>query len=196
MRRKEVDMDALGQVNRCGWCGEDPLYQAYHDEEWGVPELDGRALWEKLVLDGFQAGLAWITILRKREGFRAAFEGFDPAVIAAWGEPDVARLLTDPGIVRHRGKIEATIGNARAFLEIGGAEPFAERVWGYVDGAPLVNHFATLAEVPASTPLSERVSKDLRKAGFRFVGPTIVYAWMQACGLVNDHLVGCPARRV
>jgi DNA-3-methyladenine glycosylase I len=181
---------------RCGWCGNDPLYVAYHDDEWGVPEYDGRALWEKLVLDGFQAGLAWITILRKREAFRAAFEGFDPAIIATWGEPEVTRLLADPGIVRHRGKIEATIGNARAWLDLGGAEAFSDRIWRYVDGNPLVHHHATLAEVPASTPLSEQVSKDLRKAGFRFVGPTIVYAWMQACGVVNDHLVGCPARRV
>ena len=181
---------------RCGWCGEDPLYIAYHDDEWGVPEHDGRALWEKLVLDGFQAGLAWITILRKREAFRAAFEGFEPAVIAGWGEADVARLLADPGIVRHRGKIEATIGNARAYLEIGGGEAFSTQMWAYVDGAPLVNRFQSLADVPASTPLSERISKDLRKAGFRFVGSTIVYAWMQACGLVNDHIVGCPARRV
>ena len=181
---------------RCTWPGTDPQYVAYHDEEWGVPEWHSRALFEKLILDGFQAGLAWITILRKREAFRAAFEGFDPAVIATWGEADVARLLADPGIVRHRGKIEATIGNARAYLDIGGAEAFSDRIWAYVDGAPLVNSFATPAEVPASTPLSERISKDLRKAGFRFVGPTIVYAWMQACGLVNDHITGCPARRV
>ena len=191
-----ADAGGTGQGQRCGWCGDDPLYVAYHDDEWGVPEYDGRALWEKLVLDGFQAGLAWITILRKREAFRAAFEGFDPAVIATWGEADVARLLADPGIVRHRGKIEATIGNARAYLDIGGAEAFSDRIWAYVDGAPLVNSFATPAEVPASTPLSERISKDLRKAGFRFVGPTIVYAWMQACGLVNDHITGCPGRRV
>ncbi|GGD23585.1 DNA-3-methyladenine glycosylase I [Sinisalibacter lacisalsi] len=183
-------------AERCGWCGNDPLYIAYHDREWGVPEYDGRALWEKLVLDGFQAGLSWITVLRKRENFRAAFNGFDPADIATWGEPEVARLLADPGIIRHRGKIEATIGNARAFLAIGGAEAFSEKMWAYVGGAPVVNHFATLAEVPASTPLSEQISRDLRKAGFRFVGPTIVYAWMQACGLVNDHLVSCPARRV
>jgi len=183
-------------ADRCGWCGDDPLYIAYHDEEWGVPEYDGRALWEKLVLDGFQAGLAWITVLRKRENFRAAFEGFDPSRIAHWGDPEVARLLADPGIIRHRGKIEATIGNARAYLDMGGAEAFSERMWSYVGGAPMVNHFATLAEVPASTQLSEQISRDLRKAGFRFVGPTIVYAWMQACGLVNDHLVTCPARRV
>jgi DNA-3-methyladenine glycosylase I len=189
-------METINAGARCGWCGDDPVYQAYHDEEWGVPEYDGRALWEKLVLDGFQAGLSWITILRKRAAFRAAFEGFEPGVIAGWGEPEVARLLADPGIVRHRGKIEATIGNARAWLEMGGAAPFSRAMWGYVDGAPLVNHFATLGEVPASTPLSQQISKDLRRAGFRFVGPTIVYAWMQACGLVNDHLTGCPARRV
>lgn len=181
---------------RCGWCGEDPFYVAYHDDEWGVPEYDGRALWEKLILDGFQAGLSWITILRKRENFRAAFEGFRPEVIAEWGAPEVARLLADEGIVRHRGKIEATIGNARAYLEMGGAGAFSDRVWSYVEGAPLVNHFAALSEVPASTPLSERMSKDLKKAGFRFCGPTIVYAWMQACGLVNDHILSCPARRV
>lgn len=181
---------------RCGWCGEDPLYVAYHDDEWGVPEFDGRALWEKLVLDGFQAGLSWITILRKRAAFRAAFEGFDPQVIAEWGEGDVARLLADPGIVRHRGKIEATIGNAQAYLRLGGAEAFSEQMWGYVDGAPLVNRFASLEAVPAFTPLSQQISKDLKKASFRFVGPTIVYAWMQACGLVNDHIVGCPARRI
>ena len=189
-------MDAADMGDRCGWCGDDPLYQAYHDTEWGVPEYDGRALWEKLILDGFQAGLAWITILRKRDAFRAAFEGFDPQVIAGWSEPEVTRLLADPGIVRHRGKIEATIGNARAWLDMGGSESFSAAIWGYVDGAPLVNRFTTLAEVPASTLLSEQISKDLRKAGFRFVGPTIVYAWMQACGVVNDHLVGCPARRV
>lgn len=182
--------------DRCGWCGNDPLYIAYHDEEWGVPEYDGRALWEKLVLDGFQAGLSWITILRKRENFRTAFEGFDPEVIVGWGEPEVAQLLADPGIIRHRGKIEATIGNARAWLDIGGADAFAKKMWSYVDGMPLVSHFETLAEVPASTPLSEQISKDLKKSGFRFVGPTIVYAWMQACGLVNDHILTCPARRI
>ncbi|MAM61817.1 DNA-3-methyladenine glycosylase I [Maritimibacter sp. UBA3975] len=181
---------------RCGWCGTDPLYVAYHDTEWGVPEYDGRALWEKLILDGFQAGLSWITILRKRENFRQAFEGFEPEVIAHWGEPEVARLLTNEGIIRHRGKIEATIGNAQAYLDMGGAQPFADRMWGYVGGAPQVNHFESLAEMPPKTPLSEQVSKDLKKAGFRFCGPTIVYAWMEACGLVNDHIVGCPARRV
>ncbi len=180
---------------RCGWCGTDPLYVAYHDTEWGVPEHDGRALWEKLVLDGFQAGLAWITILRKREAFRAAFAGFDPERIAGWGEAEVARCLADPGIVRHRGKIEAAIGNARAFLEIEARGGFADFVWDRVGGVPVQNAWRTPGEVPASTPASERFSKDLRTAGFRFCGPTIVYAWMQATGLVNDHLASCPRHR-
>ncbi len=177
---------------RCGWVGDEAIYLHYHDTEWGVPEWDGRALWEKLILDGFQAGLSWITILKKREAFRAAFEGFDPEVIAGWGERDVLRLLADPGIVRHRGKIEATIGNARAYLSLAERQGFAAFVWGYVDGVPLQERRAGMADVPAFTPLSERLSTDLKKAGFRFCGPTIVYAWMQACGVVNDHLVGCP----
>jgi DNA-3-methyladenine glycosylase I len=178
-------------TERCAWCGTDPKYVNYHDTEWGVPEWDGRALWEKLVLDGFQAGLAWITILRKREAFRAAFDGFDPEAIAGWSEPDVARLLTDPGIVRHRGKIEATITNARAYLEIEARQGFAEFCWSYVDGSPVQNAPASMAEVPAETELSRRLSKDLKGSGFKFCGPTIVYAWMQACGLVNDHVTGC-----
>ena len=177
---------------RCGWCGNDPLYISYHDTEWGVPERDGRALWEKLILDGFQAGLSWITILRKRENFRAAFAGFQPEVIAEWGEAEVQRCLADPGIVRHRGKIEATIGNARAYLEIAEHRDFADYLWAYVDGRPVQNRFATLAEVPAQTDLSRQISKDLGKQGFRFVGPTIVYAFMQAMGMVNDHLITCP----
>ena len=179
--------------DRCGWCGTDQLYVDYHDHEWGVPERDGRALWEKLILDGFQAGLSWYTILKKRDNFRAAFEGFRPEVIANWGETDVTRLLNDPGIVRSRSKIEATIGNARAYLEIDGREGFDQFLWRYMDGAPLQNRFSSMAEVPASTPLSERVSKDLKKAGFRFCGPTITYAFMQAVGMVNDHVVTCPA---
>ena len=178
-------------MERCGWCGTDPLYVDYHDHEWGVPERDARALWEKLVLDGFQAGQAWITILRKREAFRAAFAGFDPHIIAGWGEPDIARLLADPGIVRHRGKIEATIGNARAWLRIAEDEGFDSFLWRHVDGRPVQNRFASLSDVPAQTALSQRISKDLGKAGFRFVGPTIVYAFMQAVGMVNDHVVTC-----
>ena len=176
---------------RCGWCGSEPLYVNYHDDEWGVPEWDSRALWEKLILDGFQAGLAWITILRKRENFRNAFNGFNPNEIADWGEAEVLRLLADPGIVRHRGKIEATIGNARAWQKIEQEQGFARFVWGHVGGAPIQNGWQIMAEVPGETDLSKAISKDLKKAGFRFCGPTIVYAWMQACGLVNDHLTSC-----
>ena len=176
---------------RCSWCGSDPLYVAYHDEDWGVPERDGRALWEKLVLDGFQAGLAWITILRKRDGFREAFQGFDPEVIAGWGEEDVLRLLADPGIVRHRGKIEATIGNARAYLKIQQEQGFAPFLWGFVGGAPLQPRRASMAEIPTTSPEAEAMSNALKKAGFRFCGPTIVYAFMRATGMVNDHVVTC-----
>lgn len=176
---------------RCDWAGNEPLYLDYHDTEWGVPEYDSRALFEKLILDGFQAGLAWITILRKRDNFRAAFAGFDPNVIAAWGEADVERLLRDKGIVRHRGKIEATIGNARAWQKIEADVGFDRFLWDYVDGKPLQNRFTTMAQVPTHTPLSNQISKDLKKAGFKFCGPTIVYAFMQAVGMVNDHMVGC-----
>ncbi len=179
-------------MDRCGWAGPDPIYIDYHDQEWGVPEYDSRALWEKLILDGFQAGLSWITILKKRENFRNAFAGFDPEVIARWGEDDVTRCLADPGIIRHRGKIEATIGNARAYLDIAERDEFSDWLWSYTDGAPIQNRWATLEEVPAFTPLSEQISKDLKKAGFRFCGPTIVYAFMQATGMVNDHLLTCP----
>lgn len=179
-------------MDRCGWAGPEEIYIRYHDEEWGVPERDPRALWEKLVLDGFQAGLSWITILKKRENFRAAFAGFDPQLIAAWTEGDVQRLLSDPGIVRHRGKIEATIANAQAYLRIEEGEGFDQFLWKYVDGRPVQNRWRSLAEVPAFTPVSERLSRDLKAAGFRFCGPTIVYAAMQAMGLVNDHLVNCP----
>ncbi len=179
-------------MERCGWAGRDPLYQAYHDTEWGVPERDPRALWEKLVLDGFQAGLSWITILRKRDGFRAAFAGFEPSVIAGWGEAEVARLLADPGIVRHRGKIEATIGNARAFLRLSERTDFAAFLWSVVGDRPRQNRWASLAEVPAETAESRALSKALRAEGFRFCGPTITYAVMQATGMVNDHLLTCP----
>jgi len=177
---------------RCDWCGTDALYVAYHDTEWGVPEYDDRALFEKLMLDGFQAGLSWITILRKRDNFRLAFDGFDPAVIARYDAADVARLLGDAGIVRHRGKIEATIGNAQAWLTLMESGSFSDFLWRHVDGEPRQNGFRSMAEVPAQTPESVALSKALKKAGFRFCGPTIVYAVMQACGLVNDHLVDCP----
>ncbi|MEB8387967.1 DNA-3-methyladenine glycosylase I [Rhodobacteraceae bacterium KMM 6894] len=177
---------------RCGWVGTEAIYKQYHDTEWGVPEYDSRALWEKLILDGFQAGLSWITILKKRDNFRAAFADFDPNVIATWGEEDVARLLQDAGIIRHRGKIEATITNAHAWQKIEAEQGFDNYLWGYVGGTPLQNTWISLAEVPAQTPLSQEISKDLKKRGFKFCGPTIVYAFMQACGLINDHLVTCP----
>jgi DNA-3-methyladenine glycosylase I len=179
--------------SRCPWCGTHPVYVAYHDQEWGVPEFDSRALWEKLVLDGFQAGLSWITILRKRDAFRAAFAGFDPGTVARWGESEVQMLLANPGIIRHRGKIEATIDGARAFQRIEAREGFSAYLWRYVDGTPLQSGITRMSDVPAETALSLRISKDLKAEGFRFCGPTIVYAFMQACGLVNDHLVTCPA---
>lgn len=178
----------MDPVERCGWVGREDIYIKYHDEEWGVPEYDARALWEKLVLDGFQAGLSWITILKKREAFREAFAGFAPEIVANWGPEDVERLLGNPAIVRHRGKIEGTIRGARAFLEIA---DFSEMMWDYVGGKPIQNSYRSLEEVPAQTELSARVSKDLKKQGFTFCGPTIVYAWMQACGFYNDHLVSC-----
>lgn len=178
-------------MERCSWVGTDPIYIEYHDTEWGVPEHDSRALWEKLILDGFQAGLSWITILKKRDNFRAAFNGFEPHRIAEWGDADVTRLLADPGIIRHRGKIEAAIANARAWAEVEAREGFDRFIWRYVDGTPLQNRFLRQSEVPPQTPLSVQISKDLKKEGFKFCGPTIVYAWMEACGLVNDHLTFC-----
>lgn len=181
----------MTELPRCPWCGTDPLYVAYHDHEWGRPERDARALWENLILESFQAGLSWITILRRREGFRAAFAGFDPAVIATWGEDEVARLLADDRIIRHRGKIEGTIAGARAFLRIEAGEGFSPFLWRHVGGGPVLNRPATLAEVPAQTAQSQALSKALKAEGFKFCGPTIVYAFMQASGLVNDHLAGC-----
>jgi len=175
--------------HRCAWAGADPLMQAYHDTEWGVPERDPRALWEKLVLDGFQAGLAWITILRKRETMRAAFAGFDPAAVARFGEADVARLLADPGIVRSRAKVDAAIASARLYCAMAErGEDFAAYAWSFTGGDPLRGDGLSL---PAKTDLSETVSKDLKRRGFKFVGPTIVYAWMQAVGMVNDHAADC-----
>ncbi len=173
---------------RCGWAVGDPLMQQYHDEEWGVPEYDSRALWEKLMLDGFQAGLSWSIILRKREAFRKAFAGFDPARVARFGARDVTRLLQDSGIVRSRAKIEATIGGARAYLAMQAAgEDFARFVWGFVGGKPSRNR----GPVPTQTPMSVALSKALRQRGFKFVGPVIVYAWMQATGIVDDHRSDC-----
>lgn len=176
---------------RCAWAGDDPVYQAYHDTEWGVPEYDSRALWEKLVLDGFQAGLSWITILKKRDNFRKAFAGFDPHIIATWGPAEVEVLLQNTGIIRHRGKIEATITNARAWQAIEASTGFDTFLWSYVGGSPLQPARSTMGDVPAFTELSQQLSKDLKKNGFKFCGPTIVYAFMQACGLVNDHITPC-----
>jgi DNA-3-methyladenine glycosylase I len=174
---------------RCRWAGGDPLMQAYHDTEWGVPEHDSRALWEKLVLDGFQAGLAWITILRKRQTMRAAFDGFDPARVARYGEADVARLMADPGIIRSRAKIAAAIDGARLYCAMADrGEDFAAYCWSFTGGAVIRGDGITL---PARTALSERISRDLKARGFRFVGPTIVYAWMQAVGMVDDHAQSC-----
>ena len=176
---------------RCPWPGRDPLYRAYHDAEWGVPERDGRALWEKLMLDGFQAGLSWITILRKRDAFRRAFADFDPERVARFGEGEVAALLGDPGIVRSRAKIEATVGNARAFLAMRDrGEDFSAFCWDAVGGAVVQNAWRA-GEVPTETAESRALSKALKARGFKFAGPVIVYAWMEAVGLVNDHLVTC-----
>lgn len=177
---------------RCPWCEKDELYLRYHDGEWGVPVHDDRLLFEFLVLEGAQAGLSWHTILKKREGYRRAFGGFDPEAVARYGEADFARLLADPGIVRNRLKIAAATKNARAFLKV--REEFGSfdaYIWGFVDGAPIQNRWASLAEVPPRTPLSDAISKDLKKRGFTFVGSTIVYAHMQATGMVNDHLTSC-----
>lgn len=177
---------------RCSWPGEDALYLAYHDEEWGVPEYDDRALFEKLLLEGFQAGLSWITILRKRENFRAAFDGFNPERIARYTPRKVERLLQNAGIIRHRGKIEAAIGSARAYLDIMEKEgSFSDFIWDFVDGTPQQNGFKSMKDVPAETEMSRALSKELKRSGFKFCGPTIVYAFAQASGLVNDHMTAC-----
>ncbi|HMS93753.1 MAG TPA: DNA-3-methyladenine glycosylase I [Tabrizicola sp.] len=187
-------MDQPTSLSRCPWCGDDPLYVAYHDHEWGRPERDALRLFELLCLESFQAGLAWITILRKREGFRTAFRGFDPAAIATWGEADVVRLLGDPNIVRHRGKIEATIRGARAFLRIEAERGFSPFLWSFVGGNPIPNRPARMSDVPAQTAQSLAMSRALKAEGFNFVGPTITYAFMQAAGMVNDHLTTCSFR--
>jgi len=177
---------------RCAWAGTDPLYVAYHDEEWGVPEYDDRALYEKLILDGFQAGLSWITILRKRDNFRRAFDGFAPEKIARYTPKKVERLMQDAGIVRNRMKIEGTVRSARAYLDIMEKGPgFSRLLWDFMGGKPKVNRFRSTSQVPAETELSRKISKELAGRGFKFVGPTIVYAFMQATGMVNDHVVTC-----
>ena len=179
-------------LTRCPWPKDDPLYLAYHDEEWGVPEYDDRALYEKLVLDGFQAGLSWITILRKRENFRRAFDGFKPEKIARYDKRKIAALMKDQGIVRNRMKIEGAVLSARAWLDVmEKSEGFSALLWDFLDGKPKVNRFRDTKQVPAETALSQKISKELAARGFKFVGPTIVYAFMQAVGMVNDHLVKC-----
>lgn len=180
-------------LTRCRWATPgDALYVAYHDEEWGVPEYDSRALWEKLVLDGFQAGLAWITILRKREAFRAAFADFDPEAVARFDETDRARLLADAGIVRSRAKIDAAISGARIWLDMRDrGEDFSDFLWAFVDGRPVQNLWRQVGEVPAQTPLADEVARALKVKGFRFCGPVITYAFMQAVGMVNDHVTDC-----
>jgi DNA-3-methyladenine glycosylase I len=185
-------MDDATGLTRCPWATSDPLYRAYHDREWGVPVHDDQRLFEFLTLEGAQAGLAWITILRKREGYRRAFAGFDPEAVARFDAAKVAELLADPGIVRNRLKVESTVGNARAFLQVREEfGSFAAYMWRFVDGRPRQNAWRTLAEIPASTPESAAFSRDLKQRGFRFVGTTICYAHMQAVGMVNDHLVDC-----
>jgi DNA-3-methyladenine glycosylase I len=179
-------------ITRCAWTGDDPLYIAYHDTEWGVPVHDDRLLFEFLILEGAQAGLSWSTILRKREGYRRAFAGFDPVLVARFDAERVRELLADPGIVRNRRKIEAAIANARAFLQVQAEYgSFDAYIWGVVGGAPVQNRRQSLAELPAQTPVSQAMSRDLVRRGFRFAGPTICYAFMQAVGMVNDHVVDC-----
>ncbi|EJN9371118.1 TPA: DNA-3-methyladenine glycosylase I [Escherichia coli] len=179
-------------MERCGWVSQDPLYIAYHDNEWGVPETDRKKLFEMICLEGQQAGLSWITVLKKRENYRACFHQFDPVKVAAMQEEDVERLVQDAGIIRHRGKIQAIIGNARAYLQMEqNGEPFVDFVWSFVNHQPQVTQATTLSEIPTSTSASDALSKALKKRGFKFVGTTICYSFMQACGLVNDHVVGC-----
>lgn len=184
-------------LEACPWCGQDPLYRRYHDTEWAVPVHDDVVLFEFLILEGAQAGLSWLTVLRKREHYRRAFEGFDAARVAAFDAARIEALLQDPGLIRNRLKMESAVSNARAFLEVQAQfGSFDRYIWGFVDGRPIVNRFASTVEVPAVTPLAETISRDLKRRGFRFVGPTIVYAHMQATGMVNDHLVTCPRHAV
>ena len=184
-------------IVRCPWCAGDELYTAYHDTEWGVPLYDDRKLFELLILEGAQAGLSWITILRRREGYRAAFDGFNVQKIARYGVRDIERLMGDGRIIRNRRKILSTIDNARAFLALQKeAGSFSAWLWKHVDGKPIDHHPKTMGDIPAATPLSETISKELKRLGFAFVGPTIMYAYLQSAGLVNDHLAGCFTRRI
>lgn len=181
---------------RCAWAGGSERMRAYHDREWGVPSRDDRHLFEMLVLEGAQAGLSWSTILNKRENYRRALDGFDPEIVADYGEAKLAELLTDPGIVRNRLKVAATVRNARAFLAVCDEYgTFADYLWGWVDGTPIVNHPTSMAELPATSELSDRMSKEFKRRGFTFVGSTIVYSYLQSVGVIDDHVVGCPAKR-
>jgi len=185
-------MQHAPDLPRCHWCGTDPLYVAYHDSEWGIPVWDDRKLFEMLTLEGAQAGLSWITILRKREGYRRAFREFDPEQVASMTDDDQAALMEDPGIVRNRLKISSTVSNARALLDIQQSSgSFSDYYWSFSEGKTIVNHPKSMGDLPAQTPLSVLISKDMKKKGFRFVGPTIIYAFMQATGMVDDHLVSC-----
>lgn len=181
----------MDDLIRCGWSGDDALYCAYHDEEWGVPTYDDRELFELLILEGAQAGLSWITILRKRENYRRAFDGFDPEQIAGYDERRIEQLLQDPGIIRNRLKVQSAVTNAQAFLEIQEGGSFSEFIWSFVDGEPVQNTWESIDQTPNETAKSRAMSKELKRRGFRFVGPTICYAYMQSAGLVNDHIVDC-----
>jgi DNA-3-methyladenine glycosylase I len=191
MMQETSSLASVGGRPRCPWPGSDPLYLAYHDEEWGVPERDSRALFEKLILDGFQAGLSWIIVLRKRDAFRAAFDNFDPETIARYDRAKIEALMQNAGIIRNRAKIESSVTSARAFLKIQEGEGFSNYLWGFFDGKSVQNTYRDVTEIPAQTPLSARIGKDLKSKGFNFCGPTVVYAFCQATGMVNDHLVSC-----
>jgi DNA-3-methyladenine glycosylase I len=191
MSEQKSSLPAASGKPRCPWPGVDPLYIAYHDDEWGIPERDSRALYEKLILDGFQAGLSWIIVLRKREAFRAAFDRFNPEKIARYTPTKIEKLMQNPGIIRNRAKIESTVASARAFLKIEEEEGFSNYLWGFFDGKTIQNNYRDGTEIPAQTPLSARIAKDLKSRGFNFCGPTVVYAFCQATGMVNDHLVSC-----
>lgn len=187
----------MGIIKRCAWVTEDPLYIAYHDEEWGKPVYDDRRLFEMLILEGAQAGLSWLTVLKRREGYRTCFDQFDASKIAQYNAEKIASLLQDSRIIRNRLKIEATICNAKAVMNLQAAgQTFSDFLWGYVNGKPIVNNWQTFAEVPTRTPLSDRLSKDLKQRGFKFVGSTICYAFMQAIGMVNDHTMDCHFEKV
>ena len=179
------------EIQRCWWCGDNELYQAYHDEEWGVPHANSLALFEKLNLEAFQSGLSWLTILKKRENFRKAFEGFDPQKIARFGAQDIERLMQNAGIVRNRLKIEATLANAKAYLKLSETIDFAHFMWSFIDGKPQIHTHTRMSDIPSETDTSKKIAKELKRRGFRFVGPTTIYAFMQSVGMVNDHIVTC-----